>query len=230
LGTVYTTYIRDLPVDERPRERLVNYGPQVLSAAELLAVLLRTGTQEFSAIGLAEKLLSHFGSLRALSNATVEQLASFKGIGTAKAAQLQAAIELGKRLAVFGENTKPVIRSPHDVHSLVTPELRDEQKEHFKALMLDTKNQVIRIKTISIGSLNASLIHPRELYREAISAASASVIVVHNHPSGDPTPSREDIEVTKRLMEAGKVVGIDLLDHIVVGDGRWVSLKERGLL
>jgi DNA repair protein RadC len=222
--------IRDLPEDERPRERLVSYGPQALSSAELLAILLRTGTQKFSVIALAEQLLSHFGSLRSLACASIEQMGAINGIGTAKAAQIQAAIELGKRLAAISENPKPVIRTPNEVYSLVSPELRDEAKEHFKALLLDTKNQVIRIRTISIGSLNASLIHPRELYREAISAASASVIVVHNHPSGDPTPSREDVEVTKRLIEAGKVIGIELLDHVVVGDGRFVSLKERGLM
>lgn len=226
----YTTMIRDLPADERPRERLVSYGPQVLSAAELIAILLRTGSQEVSAIGLAERLLSHFENLKGLANASVEQLAEIKGIGLAKAAQIQASIELGKRLAAFNENSKPVIRSPQDVHSLLSPELRYEGKEHFKALLLDTKNQVIRIRTISIGSLNASLIHPRELFREAIMAASASVIVAHNHPSGDPTPSHEDIEVTKRLLAAGKVIGIDVLDHVVVGDGKFVSLKERGLM
>jgi DNA repair protein RadC len=226
----YTVMIRDIPADERPRERLAKYGPQAVSASDLIAILLRTGSRELSAIGLAERLLCEFKDLRSLACASVEELASIKGVGTVKAIEIQAAMELGKRLATMTEIPRPEIRSPIDVHTLISPGLRYEPKEHFKALLLDTKNRVIRTPTISVGSLNASLIHPRELYREAISAASASVIVAHNHPSGDPTPSREDIEVTKRLLEAGKVIGIDLLDHIIIGDGRFISLKERGLM
>jgi DNA repair protein RadC len=153
-----------------------------------------------------------------------------KGEGQVKAVEIKAAIELGKRILAFSPETRPVILSPADVGQLVMSELRHEAREHFKALLLDTKNQVLRIATISVGSLNESIVHPRELYREAIRHSAAAVIVVHNHPSGDPTPSPEDIEVTLRLRDAGRLIGIDFLDHLVIGDGRWVSLKERGLL
>ncbi|MBI2844222.1 MAG: DNA repair protein RadC [Armatimonadetes bacterium] len=222
--------IKDLPPDERPRERLVKYGPDVLSMAELLAILIRTGTTEHSALDLAECLLSEFGSVKRMVGARVEQLASIKGVGIAKACQIKAAIELGARIAAFTEDSKPAVRSPSDVVHLMMPELRYEDREHMKALFLDVKNQVIRVSTISIGGLNVSLIHPRELFKEAICCAAASVIVCHNHPSGDPTPSQEDIEVTKRLVEAGKIIGVDLLDHVIIGDGKFVSLKEKELL
>ncbi|HZO89105.1 MAG TPA: DNA repair protein RadC [Chthonomonadaceae bacterium] len=226
----YTVAIRELPCNERPRERLQHYGASVLSTAELLAIQLRIGTQERSALGLAELLLSHFEGLRGIANASIEQLSRVKGIGPVKAVEIAAAFELGKRLAALSEEAKPVIHSPQDVANLLLPELRDVKKEHFKAILLDTKNQVLKIVTVSVGTLDSSLVHPREVYKDAILASAASLIVAHNHPSGDPTPSAEDKRVTQRLAEAGQIVGIDLLDHIIIGDNRWVSLKERGLL
>jgi DNA repair protein RadC len=226
----YYTTIKDLPADERPRERLAKYGPDALSTAELLAIMLRVGSHQMSAIDMAEHLLSRFGGLKGVIAATVEELGTVHGLGPAKAAQLKAAVELGRRIAQLTDEAKPTIRSPQDVANLVSPDFKTEKREHFMALFLDTRNQVTRRKTISIGGLDASLIHPRELFKEAISCLAASVIVSHNHPSGDPTPSQEDLDVTQRLIEAGKIIGIDLLDHVVVGDGRWVSMKERGLM
>lgn len=226
----YNLTIKDLPVDERPRERLVKYGADALSNAELLAIILRVGTAEYSAIGLAEHMLSRYGGLRGIATAGIEDLSEIKGLGTAKATQIQAMVELGKRLAASVGNIRPTIRSPQDAADLLMPELRDLPQERFKALFLTMKNEVLKVRTITIGSLDASLITPRELFREAISNNSASVVVAHNHPSGDPSPSREDITVTKRLCEAGQMVGIEVLDHLIIGDGRWVSLKERGLM
>ena len=226
----YTLTIKDLPEEERPRERLVKYGPEVLSNAELLAIILRVGTPEYSAIGLAEHILGRFGGLKGVATASVEQLSEIKGLGTAKGAQIKAMVELGKRLAASVGEARQVIREPRDAAEIVMPYLRDEPQEHFKGIFLNTRNEVTKVLSISIGSLDASLISPRELFRSAISLNSASVVVAHNHPSGDPTPSRDDIAVTKRLCQAGELVGIELLDHIIVGDGRWVSLKERGLM
>jgi len=226
----YTLTIKELPTDERPRERLVKYGSEMLSNAELLAIILRVGTSKYSAIGLAEHMLHEFGGLRGIATAGIEELSKINGLGTAKAAQIRAMVELGKRLAATVEGSRAVIRSPQDGADLLMPELRHAPQEYFKALFLNTKNEVLKIKTITIGSLDSSLITPRELFREAISSNSASVIIAHNHPSGDPTPSMEDITVSKRLIQSGEMIGIDVLDHIIIGDGRWISLKERGLI
>lgn len=226
----YGPTIKELPSDERPRERLVKYGPESLSNAELLAIILRVGTRELSAIGLAERMLGDFKGLKGIATATMEDLSKLKGLGTAKAAQIKAMVELGKRLAAAVGESRVVIRSPQDAADLLMPELRDEPQERFKAILLNKKHEVLKVRTISIGSLDASIVTPRETFRDAISTNSAAVIVAHNHPSGDPTPSREDIAVSRRLCEAGKLIGIEVLDHIVIGDGRWVSLKERGLM
>ena len=225
----YTLTIKELPADERPRERLVKYGPEALSNAELLAIILRVGTQEYSAVGLAEHMLGRLDGLKGIAAASVEDLSRIKGLGTAKSAQIKAMVELGKRLAASVGGSRPIIRSPQDAVDLLMPELRDEPQEHFKGIFLNNKNEVLKIRTITIGNLNASIITPRELFREAISMNGASVIVAHNHPSGDPTPSKEDIDVSKRLDQAGKMIGIEVLDHVIIGDGRWVSLKERHL-
>ena len=226
----YTVAIREMPTTERPRERLEHYGAAALSTTELLAIQLRIGTRERSAVGLAELLLSHFGGLRAVSNASLQELGKVKGIGKVKAVEIMAAVELGKRLAALSPEEKPCIRSPQDVANLLMPEMRDLKKEHLKSLLLNSKNQVLHIKTVSVGILDSSLVHPREVFQDAILASSAAIIIAHNHPSGDPTPSPEDKRVTQRLHEAGQLLGIDLLDHIVIGDQRWVSLKERGVI
>ena len=226
---MYHTRIRELPTEERPRERLIHYGADALSVSELLAILLRTGTEKYSAVGLADHLLAEFSNLRGLSHATIEELAGIHGIGPAKAAQLKAAIELGRRLVAASPEERTKIRSPRDVYNLLGPMLREEKREHFMALLLDTKNGVLRSRTVSVGDLSSSIVHPREVFSEAIRHGAASLIVAHNHPSGDPAPSPEDIAVTKRLAEAGELLGIEILDHIVLGDNRWVSLKEKGL-
>jgi len=222
--------IKDLPADERPRERLVKYGAEALSNAELLAIILRVGTQEYSAVGMAEHMLGKFKGLKGIATASVEELSQVKGLGTAKAAQIKAMVELSKRLAASIGGSRPAIHSPQDAADLLMPELRDEPQEHFKGIFLNRKNEVLKIRTITIGSLDASIITPRDLFRDAISMNSAAVIIAHNHPSGDPAPSREDIEVSKRLQQAGQMIGIEVLDHLVIGEGRWVSLKERGLM
>lgn len=222
--------LRDLPHEERPRERMMQYGAEALSHAELLAILLRTGTQQESALHLAQRILMQAGNLRQLVDLSLEELMEIKGIGAAKALQLKAGIELGRRLALSRHTLSPTIRSPRDVSDLLSEQLRYLQKEHFVCLFLNTKNVVIAQETLSIGSLNAAVVHPREVFRAAIKCSSASIICAHNHPSGDPTPSKEDVQLTQRLIEAGSIVGIDVLDHIVIGDGQYVSLKERGLI
>ncbi len=226
----YSPTIKELPAEERPRERLHAYGAHALTTAELIAILIRVGNAERSAVSLGEYLLAEFGSIKGVASASLEQLAGIKGLGEVKAAQIKAAIEFGNRLALFTEDARPAIGGPRDVANLLMPDLRYQKKEHLKSLLLDTKNRVLAIKTVSIGDLSSSIVHPREVYKDAVVASAAGIIVAHNHPSGDPTPSGEDVSVTKRLIQAGEIMGIDLLDHIVIGDGVFVSLKERGLI
>ncbi|WP_010270861.1 RadC family protein [Paenibacillus senegalensis] len=220
--------LHEIPQEDRPRERMQRFGAQVLSNSELLAILLRTGSYQESAVTLAQRLLSEAGSLHGLVGMSVEQLTQLKGIGLAKALQVKAGIELGRRLAASSQEAKVQIRSPRDVFSLLSEEMRYLQKEHFVCLFLNTKNHVLARETLSIGSLNASIVHPREVFHAAIRRSSASIICVHNHPSGDPSPSPEDIEVTARLADAGRIVGIEVLDHIIIGDNKYCSLKEKG--
>jgi len=222
--------LRDIPEEDRPRERMLRYGVRALSDAELLAVLLRTGTRHESAVTLAQRVLKEAGGLRNIPDMNVAEMTAIKGVGKAKALQIQAGIELGRRLSQLLPEERPVIRSPRDAASLVMEDLRYLQKEHFVVLFLNTKNHVIAKETLSMGSLNASLVHPREVFRSAIKRGSASIICIHNHPSGDPTPSREDIALTRRLAKAGELIGIELLDHLVIGDNRYVSLKEAGTI
>lgn len=222
--------IKELPSEERPREKLLSKGAQALSNAELLAILLRTGTQAESAMRLAEKVVEKYDGVTALGRLSPRDISRIKGIGAAKAVTIAAAIELGKRIAGFDPSDRHVIRSPRDAAALMLPRLRYETREHFLVMMLSTKNHVLATPTISIGSLNASIVHPRELFREVITYSAASIILVHNHPSGDPTPSAEDIHLTKQIVEAGKMLNISVLDHLIIGDGKYVSLKEQGIL
>ena len=222
--------IRDLPLAERPRERLQRFGAEALSAQEILAVLLGRGVSGESVMVTAQRLLSQFGSLKGIADASVEELSGVKGIGLAKATQIKAAFELSSRLGSYAEVTaKPVVETPEDVAGLVGGRLGGKKKEHFLALLLDTRNQLIKMAEISVGSLDASIVHPREVYKEAISASAAAVIFVHNHPSGDPTASEDDIRLTKGLVEAGEIIGIEVLDHIIIGGKKLFSLKREGL-
>ncbi|OYT73104.1 MAG: hypothetical protein CFK49_09075 [Armatimonadetes bacterium JP3_11] len=225
----YTT-IRELPPEERPREKLAHWGASSLREHELLAILLRTGTTHMSALQLAQYLLHKFGGVRGVMHASVQELAHIKGMGLAKATQIAAAMELGRRVALSQFHERPQIRSPEDVYQLIHMQLLGERREHFLAVMLDTKNRVLRTETISIGTLDSSLVHPREVYRVVIREGAASWIAVHNHPSGDPTPSPEDIAITRRLKDAGELLGVELLDHLILGDGNYTSLREKGYL
>lgn len=222
--------IKQLPPELRPRERLLQFGAGSLSNAELLAIVLGTGTKHRNTVQLSEKLLSHFQTLGSLGKATTEELCGVDGIGEAKATKILAALELGRRVGLASPAERFSIDSPEDVSRLLMSDMRYLDREHFKALILNIKHQVLRIVDISIGSLNSSVVHPRELFKAAIRHSGAAIIVVHNHPSGDPTPSPEDIAVTRRLTEAGTVLGIELLDHVILGDGRFVSLKEYNLM
>ncbi|MBO8163821.1 MAG: DNA repair protein RadC [Brevibacillus sp.] len=220
--------MKNVPVYERPRERLIRQGTAPLSDAELLAILLRTGHQRETCYQLAQRLLTAFGSLYGISQASHQELMKIKGIGPVKAVELHAAFELGRRLAQSVRKEGAPVRMPCDVVELMMPEMRHLTQEHFVCLYLNTKNQIISKQTVFVGSLDASIVHPREVYREAVRRSSASVICLHNHPSGDPTPSREDIAVTRILRDAGELIGITLLDHVIIGDGCFVSLKEQG--
>lgn len=225
-----TLMIRDFPKDERPRERFIQNGPHSLSTHELVAILLRTGTKDESVLQLSNRLLTHFEGLRLLRDASLDEITSIKGIGMAKAIQLLTAVEIGRRISNLSYDDRYVIRSPEDGAKYVMNDMRFLSQEHFVCIYLNTKNQVLHKQTIFIGSLNASIVHPREVFKEAFRRSAASIICAHNHPSGDPTPSKEDIEVTKRLSECGKIIGIDVLDHLIIGENKFVSLKEKGYL
>lgn len=221
--------IKHLPMLERPRERLRRLGPDVLSVQELIAIILRLGTTGVSVMELANRLLVEFGDLKTLAQASVEELTRIDGMGEAKAISLKAAFELGRRLSGFTD-VRPVVRKPADVYNLLGEQMRYFNQEMFKVVMLNTKNEVLKIETITVGILNANIIHPRELFRVAIKSSANTIIIVHNHPSGDPEPSKEDILITKKLIDAGCVIDIEIEDHIIIGDGRFVSMREKGYM
>ncbi|HSP46495.1 MAG TPA: DNA repair protein RadC [Clostridiaceae bacterium] len=222
--------IMDMPEMERPQERLLRYGADSLSNSELLAVILRTGTQAENVINLSHRLINNFEGINGLLEATKEELMEVKGIKEAKAAQILSVAELSKRFLTYRSGDSYRITSPEHAANLIMVELRTHKKEVLKVLLLNTKNVVIGVFNASIGSLNSSIVHPREIFKEAIRKSAASIILAHNHPSGDPTPSQEDISSTSRIKEVGKIIGIELLDHIIIGDGKYISLKEKNLL
>jgi DNA repair protein RadC len=221
--------ITDLEATDRPRERLRQQGPRALSNPELLAILLRVGIPGENAVQLGQRLLSEFKGLRGLQRVPFDELCAQRGIGEAKAAQIKAAIELGRRLREEAPEDRVTINSPADVAGLVAYEMSALEQEHLRVLLLNTRNHVLDEVDIYHGSVNSSQIHIGEVFKAAIRRNATALIVVHNHPSGDPTPSPDDVAVTRAMVQAGKLLGIEVLDHVVIGAGRWVSLKERGL-
>ncbi len=226
----YKLKIKDLPKNERPREKMLRYGAEYLSNSELLALILRTGTKEDSVLNLCDRLLSHCGGINGMSSPSINDLKQVKGIGEVKATQVLAIAELAIRFNSFKSGEEHIVSSPKDVSNYMMRQMKGLKKEYFKLIMLNTKNIIISVKDISIGNLNSSIVHPREVFIEAIKLSSASVILCHNHPSGDPTPSKEDILITKRLKECGTLLGIEVLDHIIIGNEAYISLKEKGIL
>lgn len=222
--------IKDMPLEERPREKLLFRGPEVLSNAELLAILLRTGNKNESAVQLATRIISQGGGLNKLPDLSIEDLQENKGIGPDKAVTIKAALELGSRLATAPREAQDSITNPRQAAQLFMEELRYKKKEYFKILLLNTKNQLISREEVSVGSLSASIVHPREIFSIPLRKSASSVILFHNHPSGDPSPSQEDLEVTRRLVDAGNIIGIKVRDHIIIGDGSFFSFREKGLI
>ena len=222
--------LKDLPADSRPRERLLDVGPAVLSDIELLALLIGSGSKGETALGLASRLLTAFGgsgpeALRALAGARPEELARFHGLGPAKAARILAACELGRRSGAIRATFRPKVTGPEDFVQLASGRLRDELREHAVVIWLDGRQHVMGWEAVAIGSLNEAVVHPREVFREAIRKGAASIALVHNHPSGDSEPSQEDRELTRRLIAVGNLVGIPLLDHVILGDGNYYSFR-----
>lgn len=225
----YLLMIRDLPDDLRPRERMLYAGPSALSTAELLAIILRVGNRGENVIRMSERLLSEFGGLPGLAQANFEELCGAHGIGDAKATQIKAALELGRRLMAAAPQERLQVRSPVDVANLLMLEMSLLEQEQLRVVLLDTKNYIIRVHSVYTGSLNSAVVRISEVFREPIRTNSAAIVVAHNHPSGDPTPSPEDVRVTEMIVEAGALLDIDVLDHLIIGRNRFVSMKERGL-
>ena len=227
--TEYRPTIKDLPVDERPRERLARAGEGALSTAELLAIILRTGLGGENVLALATRLISKYKGLPGLARASFAELQAEKGLGKAKTAQIKAALELGRRMLLAAPEDRFAVRSPADVAQLLMAEMAHLEQEHFRVLYLDTRNRLLGTETVYVGSLNASHIRVGEVFRDAVKRNCAAIIVVHNHPSGDPTPSPEDVEVTRQLVKAGDLVDVEVLDHLIIGLQRFISMRERGL-
>jgi DNA repair protein RadC len=225
----YRPKIKELPADERPRERLAHAGEGALSTVELLAIILRTGVGGENVLSLASRLLARYNGLPGLARASFAELQAERGLGEAKTAQLKAALELGRRMLLASPEDRFIVRSPADVAQLLMAEMAHLEQEHFRVLYLDTRNRLLGSETVYVGNLNASHIRVGEVFREAVKRNCAALIVAHNHPSGDPTPSPEDVEVTRQLVAAGDLLGIEVLDHLIVGQQRFVSLRERGL-
>ena len=221
--------IHDLEENERPRERLARLGAQSLANAELIAILLRVGVPGENAVQVGQRLLQHFGGLSGLHRADFQEVCAQHGLGAAKASQIKAAIELGRRLALESPDERPSIHSPQDAADLLMYEMGALEQEHLRVLLLDTRNRVLHIEEVYQGSLNSSQVRVGELFKAAIRRNAAAIIVAHNHPSGDPSPSPDDIAITRAIVQAGKLLDVDVLDHVVIGRGRFVSLKERGL-
>ena len=221
--------IQDMTLEERPREKMILNGAGSLTDAELLAILIRTGTKQFNAIQLGKAIIEKADNIRYLQNITIEELESINGIGKTKAVQIKAALELGNRIASY-KPAKYKIKNPWDIYKYYMESLRYQYKEIFKVVLLNTKNEIITDVDISMGTLNSSLVHPREVFREAIIRSSNKIILLHNHPSGNAEPSKEDKSVTTRLKECGELIGIEVIDHIIIGDGIYFSFKENMLI
>lgn len=223
--------IIDIPQNERPVERLITFGAETLNNSELLAIILRTGVKGENVLSLSQRVLGELNGLNGLLNASYKDITLIKGIKQVKASQILALVELGRRLnALKGKADDISINSPQDIGNMLRSEMSGLNQEVLKLIVLNTKNKIIKVKDVFKGTLNTSIVHPREIYSEAIKSGGASIIICHNHPSGDPTPSKEDINITERIKQCGKIVGIELLDHIIVGDQKFLSLKEKGIL
>ncbi|UMZ72867.1 RadC family protein [Natranaerofaba carboxydovora] len=219
-----------LPQDELPREKLLTYGAEFLTTSELIAILLGTGNKNHSVLEVADLLLNKYSDLSTLAKTSPLELSQIEGIGTAKSVRITAAFELASRIKAHEVLKKKSISSPQDVYDLVISKVQKENRELFILVLLDTKNKIIALETISMGSLNSSIVHPREVFRKAISWSSAAIILVHNHPSGDPGPSKEDKRLTKRLFESGEILGIEILDHVIIGSNEYFSFKENNYI
>jgi DNA repair protein RadC len=224
-----TYRITDLEETERPRERLARLGAQALSSAELLAILLRVGVHGENAVQVGQRLIQTFGGLAGLHRASFEEVCNQHGIGEAKAAQIKAAIELGRRLAAEVPEERPAIHSPQEAADLVRYEMSALEQEELRVLLLDNRNRLLAVEPVYRGSVNSSQVRVGELFKAAIRRNAVAIIVAHNHPSGDPTPSPDDVAVTRAIVQAGKLLDIDVLDHLVIAGGKFISLKERGL-
>lgn len=224
-------HIKELPVFERPIEKAIKYGLDKLSNVELLALIIHTGTKDKSAKEIAEEIIAKDPKgIRHLATCEVEELETIPGVGHAKAARILAAVELGRRISLSTGSNENYISSSEDVAKILMEDMRYLNKEFFKTLILNSKGKVITIDTVSIGELNSASVHPREVFTKAVKKSGAAIILAHNHPSGDPTPSQADIETTKRLIKVGEIMGIPVLDHIIIGDGKYVSLRSKGLV